>query len=112
MGLYRFPKEQRIRRKADFLRILKKGTKIQSAHFRIALCPNDQPYSRLGVAVGKRVGSAVERNRIKRLVREFFRLHKGFLSPSTDFVVAAKEGAASLSYLEVAEELKGMFRES
>lgn len=110
MGVYTFGKEERIRRRADFLRIAKEGAKYQTDHFRVCMCPNSLPRRRLGITVGKHVGSAVKRSRVKRLIREFFRLNKARLPASADFVIAAKEGAGGLSFGQVSDELKGLFR--
>lgn len=52
----------------------------------------------------KRLGKAVRRNRVKRLLREFFRRHKAWLPPG-DLIIMAKKGAAKLSYHEVCQEL-------
>ncbi len=52
----------------------------------------------------RRLGSAVRRNRVKRLLREFFRRHKQQLPPG-DLVIMAKKGAAALNYQQVEEEL-------
>ncbi len=104
-------KEERIRRRADFLRISKEGVKYQTEHFRVFICPNRQSLRRLGITVGKRVGAAVERNRLKRLIREFFRLNKEALLSSSDFVITAKEGAAKLNFWQVSKELKGILKE-
>jgi ribonuclease P protein component len=110
MGLYTFGIEEKIRRRADFLRISRDGVKYQTDHFRLSICPNSLPQRRLGITVGKHVGSAVKRNRVKRLIREFFRLNKAKFPASTDIVVVAKEGAAGLNFWQVSDELKGIFR--
>ena len=59
---------------------------------------------RLGLAATRRLGKAVWRNRVKRLLREFFRRHKTAL-PNKDLVIMAKKGAAALDYHQVEEEL-------
>ena len=111
MGFYTFEKQERIRRRADFLRISKEGTKYQTDHFQVSRCPNSLPLRRLGITVGKHVGTAVKRNHLKRVIREFFRLNKGAFPASSDFVITAKGGAAGLNFWQVSEELKGLLRE-
>jgi ribonuclease P protein component len=59
---------------------------------------------RLGLVVTRRLGKAVQRHRVKRLLREFFRRHKTGL-PAVDLVIMAKKGAAALGYHQVEEEL-------
>jgi ribonuclease P protein component len=54
--------------------------------------------------VTRRLGKAVKRNRVRRLLREFFRRHKNQLPPR-DLVIMAKKGAVELNYSQVAEEL-------
>ncbi len=110
MARLTFRKEERIRKRADFQRIFREGDKVQTPHFRVSICPNGLSHSRLGVTVGRKIGSAVQRNRIKRRIREFFRLNKDSLPGSSDLVVTAREGAVSLNFWQVSEELKGLFR--
>ena len=109
MAQHAFRKEERIRRRADFQRISRTGAKFQTSHFRVSLSPNGRPYSRLGITVGRKIGGAVQRNRLKRRVREFFRLNKDFLPGSSDLMVTARQGAAGLDFAQVTEELMGLF---
>ena len=60
--------------------------------------------SRLGVTVSKRVGNAVVRSRVKRLLREVFRARRGDIKPPSDVLVIAKPGADTLTYAQAATE--------
>ena len=104
-------KEEKVRSRTDYLRISKEGERYQTEHFQVSICPNRLSFPRLGIAVGKRVGKAVERNRLKRIIREVFRLNKAALLPSSDFVITGKKGAAGLNFSQVAKELKGIIEE-
>ncbi len=65
----------------------------------------------MGITVSKKVGRAVKRNRIKRLVRERFRLSKALFDDTYDINIIAKTGAAELSSVEITQVLKDAFRE-
>lgn len=70
------------------------------------VAPGEGPESRLGTVVSRKVGKAHDRNRVKRLLREFFRARRHFLSPPIDLVVVAKPGCGQLGLQAVAEELE------
>ncbi|MGQ0628870.1 MAG: ribonuclease P protein component [Phycisphaerales bacterium] len=57
---------------------------------------------RLGLSIGKRAGNAVVRGRLKRFIREAFRLHQFALRPGTDFIVGVRGSAATLKQPDVA----------
>jgi ribonuclease P protein component len=93
----RITKEMRLRRRAEFLLVQRTGQKLHGRHI-IALArkrPSDDPLlpGRLGITVTKKVGNAVVRNRIRRLVREWMRQH-GWVPAGWDVVVVAKDTAS------------------
>lgn len=99
-------KEERLRRKKDFQLIAKEGTRGHTKNFLIIGRRNEVGFSRIGAVANKKMGKAVERNRAKRLIREFFRRNKDTLPPSTDYIIVAKKGAQNLPYAQVVEELR------
>ena len=111
MGTFSFGKASRISRKADFERLSRCGRKILRDHFVVTCCPNSLGYLRLGVTVSRKLGNAVMRNRVKRLVRESFRLNKPQFDDGCDMNIIARTSAADLSFHEINQALAGIFRE-
>jgi len=105
MKLFGFSKKEHIRKRKEFLAVMASGQRLQTKHFIIYHRLSSYPFSRLGITVSHQVGKAVQRNRVKRLLREFFRLHKQKLYPGQDVVIIAKKGAANLTYHQISEEL-------
>jgi len=103
-GSARFPKAARLRHRQEFLRAQAQGKRFHTRHFGVTLAPMAEGHPRLGLVATRRLGKAVQRNRVKRLLREFFRRHQTGL-PAFDLVIMAKKGAAALEYHQVEEEL-------
>ena len=102
---YKFPAQNRIKKRTDFVALRTHGRRLRTPHFYIQIIVKNEGL-RLGVTVTKRIGNAVERNRVKRLVREFFRLNFDRLPSAADISVVARRDAASLNLAAVTEELK------
>ena len=87
-------KDMRLRRRADFLAVQGAGTKLHGRHLLALACKrSDGGQGRLGLTITRKVGNAVVRNRIKRLLREWLRLH-GWIPAGWDIVLVAKDSAA------------------
>jgi ribonuclease P protein component len=104
MSSFSFSKEQRLLNPGDFVKA-NRGRRKQAPHFTVVYAENGLGISRLGITASRKTGNAVVRNKVKRLIREFFRLHKGDLPQGHDILIAAKRGAGRLDYREVEEEL-------
>ena len=100
----RFRPANRLLRSREFEYVLRHGRRTTAAPFIVltAASRGTSPGQRLGITVSKRVGNAVVRNRVKRRVREWFRLTRVGLAESTDLVVIGQAGAGALSGPEIA----------
>jgi ribonuclease P protein component len=99
------PKRERILKHNDFVRKSSTARKKTFPHFLVVMKPNMLGITRLGLAVGKNRGGAVQRNRIKRLLREFFRRSKTRFPTSQDIIIVALKGSDPLTYQQVFAEL-------
>jgi len=105
-GTERFPKTARLRSRAEFLKLSRAGSKVQTANFVVIRGSNDKNETRVGITVSGKVGNSVVRNRIKRQVREFFRRRRAGFPPATDFVIIARRSAGDLRGNAIANELQ------
>lgn len=101
----RYPESLRLKRRAEFRRVQTRGRRVHTPHFLIILHPRPDEGQKLGITVTKKVGTAVQRNRVKRLVREVFRQNRECFPIGADVVVIAKRGAPQLDFATVKDEL-------
>ncbi len=92
-------KRRRLSRSGEFERVYREGRSHASRHLVVYAFPrsDDESDPRLGISVGRKLGGAVERNRIKRLLREAFWAGAGELTPGHDFVIVARPAAGELA---------------
>lgn len=99
-------KENRLRRRSDFARVYRRGKSYANKYLVIYVLANNQNFNRFGFSVGKRIGNAVRRNRIRRRLRELCRLHLKVLRWGYDIVVIPRNPAPEADH----DTLKGALR--
>ena len=100
-----FPAPRRLRHKPEFDAAHARGRRFGNGYFAVTVISNEQSGPRLGLAVALRVTrTSVERNRIRRIIRESFRLHQHTL-PAVDIVVSARPRAHGTPGVQLRESL-------
>ena len=99
-----FPKDERLRRRPEFLQFNSGAFKLHTPHFLLLWKVTAPAGPRLGFTVSKKVGNAVVRNSIKRRLREYYRQNKP-LFIQADINIVAKKGAEVLDFHQVSIEL-------
>jgi ribonuclease P protein component len=102
----RLRRGDRLKKRYEFRQVQLRGRRIQTPHFLIVVRANVLDNTRLGITVTKKVGTATERNRIKRVVREVFRRNRQMFPASHDVVFIAKVGATQIDYGSLLSELQ------
>lgn len=94
-------REHRLRRAHDFARVRKEGRAWPHALLILSAASNGTNVTRVGFVVGKRVGKAHVRNRVKRVLREAVRRQLPFLVGGYDLVISGKPAVADLPYAQI-----------
>lgn len=108
----RSPGRGRLSRSAEFERVYRQGRSVANRHLVLYTFPNGSTQRpRLGLSVSRKVGGAVQRNKVKRLLREAFGHAEGNLKPDQDVVVVARPPAGELAEREGLAGIDGALQE-
>ncbi|MBR6772986.1 MAG: ribonuclease P protein component [Clostridia bacterium] len=99
-----------LRDNRDFQRLYHRGRKSVSVMFAVYYRQNGLPQTRIGITAGKKLGCAVERNRIRRQIREIIRLSPEPLLPGYDIVIVARSRAIGKAWRDQQEDLLGLLK--
>jgi ribonuclease P protein component len=97
----------KLKKSWQFGRVYKEGDRYYGNHFILCVLPNGSQETRIGLTVTKKVGISVQRNRIKRVIREVIRLSKE-IAPGNDLVIIARKAAVNLKYSQAQRSLTNL----
>jgi len=100
-----FSKGLRLLRRADFRRVYDAGQRRSSPLCTAFWYANGLPHTRMGITTPTKLGSAVQRNRLKRRLREVFRLNQAAVAGGWDVVLNPRPGVARVSFQHLVKEI-------
>ena len=103
---------EKLKNSWEFQRAYRKGTKYWNRYFVIYIRYNRSNHLRLGITVSKKVGKSVQRNRVKRLIREAFRQLRAQVKVGYDIVVVGRTPACQLTFQETQNALAQLFQKA
>ena len=97
---------QPIKLNRDFRRLYARGNSVAGGYVVVYAKATNRRFNRAGFTVGKAFGNAVKRNRIKRLMRESYRLVEDRLLVGYDMIIVARNRAAGQSYERISKDMR------
>jgi len=104
----KFPRCFRLRKAESYKRVYDSGSKEVGQFLQVLYYPNGSAQARLGISVGSRLGKAVERNKVKRWIREALRKNKGSVRPGLDIVVHSRAKVLTGDSRTIERELQSL----
>ena len=92
---YTLPKKRILRSHSEFQRVYRLGKSLANRYLVLYILREDNELVKVGFAAGKKLGGAVVRNRLKRLLRESYRLHGHAIKPGFSLILVARQAAIS-----------------
>ena len=94
----------------DFKRLYNRGKSAGTHRLLIYCRSTGRPFSRVGYTVSAKLGNAVKRNRVRRRLREIYRLHEAQLRPGMDMVIVVRKGGFEATYQELETDFKRLVK--
>ena len=105
------PKSCLLAKSWEYHKVYESGKRLKGRHFSLIYAPNGRGQNRLGISVHG-VKRAVRRNRIKRIIREYFRHNRNFLCPPVDVIFAVRQDFEPDSPQEVEQAVNTLLKKS
>lgn len=104
------PTVARVKKNSEFKKIFTQGKYVATKALVLYLLPNGSAENRIGFVASKKIGNAVTRNHVKRLLKESCRLYESMLKTGFDMVIIARPLMTAYDYAQTAAEMKIVFR--
>jgi ribonuclease P protein component len=106
-------KEYRLAKREDFSKVYRAGKSAANHQFVLYYYKRSgQEHFRLGISASKKIGNAVVRNRMRRMIKEIVRLNKHKIVGGYDYILIVRKPAVTLSYQELEKSVKHVFRKA
>lgn len=105
-------KDYKIRKNIEFRAVYRRGRSFSNHLLVLYIYKSKKDFNRIGISVSKKVGKSVTRNRIKRLIKENYRLNSNNLSKGYDLVFIARNAAKDKNYYEIENSVKNLFKKA
>lgn len=103
--------QYKIRKGWEYRLIYRNGRRRANRHFVLYYIKNNLGYSRFGISVSRKLGGAVKRNRIKRIIREIVRLREDARILGMDMIIVARSGMIGVNFKEANEVFGTLIRQ-
>lgn len=110
-GIRTMKKQRRVKTNADFQKVFKRGKSFANRQFVVyCLSKEEQQQFRIGLSLNKKVGNAVQRNQIKRHIRQAFHELDYELVQEMDYVIIARKPAATMDFFQTKKSLEHVLK--
>ena len=99
-----------IKKNSDFQLVFKKGKSKANKYFVMYVLKNETDKNFLGISVSKKVGNSVIRHKVKRLLKESYRLHEDMFNSGLNIVIIARKGSDELDFYQTEKSLMHLMK--
>lgn len=103
-------KENRLKKRKEYKYIFRKGKKLFSESFIMVYVPTKLENYKIGVSISKKVGNAVERNRISRRLKNALRKQNININPKYNYIFVARKNATTKNYKQIYLEIENLLK--
>lgn len=105
-------KKYKLRKNSQFRAVYKKGSSFSNRYLVLYKKRNGENINKLGISVSKKVGKAIIRNRVKRLIKESYRLNNSDLKQGYDLIFIARNPSKGKDYKTIEEAVKNLLKKA